>query len=309
VTSSPSRLRLRLTVLGVVGVVVPLLVLVAVSAWTTEEVSIATDGSMTTRQGGLSAWIPITVGLLLVPASAAAWWWAGREVRLNERLVASAAVQRTLLEDASHQLRTPLAVLRTSADVALADPDADVESLGEALRTVRDTSAHLQQLVEGLLVDAHRRHHTAHDADLLAIVARVCDTHEADAARRGVRVVLSSDGKPPPTGVDPIAVERAVDALVDNAVRYSPDGGAVQVDATSTAAGVTIAVTDQGPGIPAVDRHRVFERYWSTDGRSGIGLALVAQVGAAYGHVDIASRPGDGHGTTIALHLDAAPPA
>ena len=92
-------LRWRLAVLGLIGVVVPLLILVAVSAWTTEVVDIDVDGSVSTERGGLTVWIPVTVGLLVVPLAGAAWWWAGREVRLQERLADSIQLQRTLLED------------------------------------------------------------------------------------------------------------------------------------------------------------------------------------------------------------------
>lgn len=301
---SGASLRARLALLGLIGVVVPLLVLLAVSAWTQEEVKEFSDGTSATSTAGLSAWVPITVGILVIPAAVASWWWAGREVRLQERLAGTTAVQRQLLEDASHQLRTPLAVLLTNAEVTLADPSATETDLREALLTTRQTAERMRLVVEDLLSDARARQGASSaGADLAAIADRTCATYRNAAAARGVRVRRTGVERLP-LPVDGAAIARAVDALVDNAVRHSPAGSEVLVEVARENGSAVLAVTDAGPGIPAADQPHVFERYWTTaEGHSGIGLAIVAQVAAAHGGVQIDSPHGPAGGTQVRLRF------
>lgn len=305
-----SPLRVRLAVLGVVGVVTPLLVLLAVAAWTSEETQVSSDGSSVTETSGVSPWIPITIAVLVVPTALAAWWWAGREVALQARAARAVDDERRLVEDVSHQLRTPIAVLLANADVTLADETASVGDLRAALQTSRETGASMQAVVEHLLVDARARRLDADrpQTDLVAIVARVCQVHAERAAARGVAVRRTGPGRLP-VAVDEAALSRALDALVDNAVRHAPDGSEVRVAVSGGPAGdgsATIAVTDAGPGIPAEHHADVFRRYWTTDpASSGIGLAIVAEAARDAFDVELTSPTSATGGTEITLRIPA----
>lgn len=304
--SSPStRLRLRFAVLGAISVLTPLLVLLAVAAWTTEEVRTAADGTTVVETEGLSAWIPVTVALLVIPAAAAAWWWAGREVALQGRATRAVQDQRRLIEDASHQLRTPIAVLMANADVTLADANPTMDDVRAALQTSRDTGAAMQRVVEGLLTDARaRRVEAGRDTtDVVAIAARACGAHASQSDTKGVAVRRTGPGHLV-AAVDPLALERAIDALVDNAIRHSPPGAEVVVAITSDDDAIRISVTDQGPGIVAAHHADVFRRYWTTDAdRNGIGLAVVAEASRDAFIVDFTSPLGEHGGTTFELRL------
>jgi signal transduction histidine kinase len=298
-----SRLRVRLAVLGVVGVVTPMLVLLAVAAWTTEEVSVAADGTTVTETGGLSAWIPATVAMLVLPAAVAAWWWAGREVALQLRAAGAVDDQRRLIEDTSHQLRTPIAVLIANADVTLAEPGATIDELRAALRTSRDTAASMHAVVEGLLDDARRRRLDADlsATDVVAITARVCHTHTPRAAAKQVAIRRTGPGHLT-ASVDAGALARAIDAIVDNAVRYAPRHTEVVVAVAGDEHTATISITDHGPGIDAEHRAHIFDRYWTSDrSRSGIGLDVVAEAADDAFEVDVDSPIETGGGTMFVL--------
>ncbi|MBA3741986.1 MAG: sensor histidine kinase [Sporichthya sp.] len=131
--------------------------------------------------------------------------------------------------------------------------------------------------------------------------------HTGPAAARGVRLRRTgADRFPLP--IDGAAVFRAVDALVDNAVRYSPAGADVVVDLGAEDGVATVSVTDRGPGIPAADQPRILERYWTTaEGHSGIGLALVAQVAAAHQGLRVESPLTPEGGTRMSLRFGTRP--
>lgn len=305
-SAAGSPLRLRLTVLGVIGVVTPLLVLLAVATWTSEETSVSSDGRSVTETSGVSPWIPITIGMLVVPAAIVAWWWAGREISLQARAARAVADERRLVEDVSHQLRTPIAVLLTNADVSLADPHATTDDLRSALQASRDAGASMQSVVEQLLDGARSRRLAADRprTDLVEITARVCRLHTARAATKRIDIRRTGPGRLH-AAVDAEAFTRALDALVDNAVRHSPEGGEVRVSVSSDSeTHATVTVTDDGPGIPAEHHGDVFGRYWTTDpDSSGIGLAVVAEAARDAFDVTLTSPACATGGTSITLRL------
>lgn len=348
-TGRPRTLRMRLAALGLVGVLVPLLVLLVVSAVSDEsqtQRSDATAGMVTERTRGLSPWVPLTAAALAVPAAAAAWWWAGRAVgplrqitgvaesiqatsldrriglvdapeevqaladsfdHMLDRLASSAQVQRRLVEDASHQLRTPLAVLATNADVALAEPSPRVDDLREALVATRATVDRLQLVVEDLLATARADHQAATSVDDLTSIAGEVRAIYADlAGSLGVEVRVAGPDQVPAT-IDGPSVTRAVASLVENAIRHSPPGGVVEVAVGEEHGSLFVSVADQGPGIDPSDLDRIFERYWtgatSGDDGLGIGLAVVKQVAEAHEGVEVTSPLGPDGGTRFTLRF------
>lgn len=301
------NMRLRLAVLGVIGVVTPMLVLLAVAAWTTKDTEVGADGTSSTTTSGLSTWIPLTIGVLVVPAAIIAWWWAGRAVELHARAAAAADAERRLIEDVSHQLRTPIAVLLANADVSLADASASSDELRAALVSSRRTGEAMQHVVEQLLAGA-RAHRLADRArtDLVPIVTEVCQMHAGRAAARDVTIRRNGPGRLT-AAVDAFAIGRAVDAIVDNAVRHAPAGTDVRVVVAGDTTGdhdAIISVTDAGPGIPAEHQASVFDRYWSSEpDHSGIGLAIVAEAARDAFHVELTSPTTPTGGTTVTIRI------
>jgi two-component system sensor histidine kinase MprB len=195
----------------------------------------------------------------------------------------SVGAQRRLVADASHELRTPLTSLTTNLELlaegpGLADPQAP--ALVAAART---QAAGLTSLVNDL-IDLGRyggvRVHTE-DTRLDLLAQRVLER----AAARSPRLDFAAELAPCLVHVDPDAVERAIGNLVDNAVKWSPDGGRITV--ATTAAGA-VSVSDAGPGIPAADLPFVFDRFYRSPAArslpgSGLGLAIVRQIAETHG--------------------------
>lgn len=206
------------------------------------------------------------------------------------RLQHSRDRQRQFVGDASHELRSPLASIRQTAEVARAHPGALPE--GELADAVLEESARMQRLVEQLLLLARADEGAAvradHDVDLDDLALAV-----AKGARRdGLRVDTSGIGPGRVRG-DLVSLTQLVQNLVDNAVRHADEVVALTVRDDGSA--VELVVEDDGPGIAEEDRQRVFERFVRLDearardaGGSGLGLAIVREIVAAHrGTVDV----------------------
>lgn len=232
---------------------------------------------------------------------------------MNEMLAAleaSTLAQKQLVADASHQLRTPLTSVLTNLDLldeepGLADPKAPLY-----VDRAREQAGQLRRIVDDV-IDLARQGHVAPTLvptrlDLLARRVATQAAARADSVRFAVRTV------PCPLVADEDAVSRAIANLVDNAVAWSPPGGTVTIESGHADGHAWVAVTDEGPGIPAHDLPHVFERFYrSPEARpkpgSGLGLAIVAAVAAAHGGAATASS--DAGGTRLAFSLPAPPDA
>jgi signal transduction histidine kinase len=225
--------------------------------------------------------------------------------RMLARLEQAQARQRRLVSDASHELRSPVATIRQHAEVALAHPGRT--SAAELAETVLAEDLRLQRLTEDLLLL------TRADEQTLALRRRPVDLDDLvfEEARRlrdatGLRVDTTAVSAGRVDG-DPAALRRLVRNLADNAARHA--GGRLAFSVAERDGTVLLAVDDNGPGIPAADRERVFERFVRLDdarardhGGSGLGLAIVAELAAAHGGtVAVAASPLGGARFTVTL--------
>jgi signal transduction histidine kinase len=207
--------------------------------------------------------------------------------RLLARLQQAFAVQRAFIADAAHELRSPLTALRLQ--LQLLDRSPDDTSRREARTNLGSAVERAIHLVEQLLTlarsDPQEVPADFQNLDLAAIAARgIADTH-ALAVDRGID--LSLGGESVWVRGDAEALRALVRNLIDNAVRYTPAGGTVQVHCGTTAREAQLIVSDSGPGIPAADRVRVFDRFHrQPDGQeigTGLGLAIVKAIAARHG--------------------------
>ncbi|WP_326596195.1 sensor histidine kinase [Streptomyces sp. NBC_01803] len=216
--------------------------------------------------------------------------------------------QRAFVADASHQLRNPLSALLLRIDLlALELPEDNPE-----VASVRTEGKRLARVLDGLL-DLAVAEHTPADlrvTDVAALVAeRVAAWHPV-ADRRGVALRLA--GPPAATGwSDPVGLSSALDAIVDNALKFTPGGGEVRVTVSTDRDGVTIETADDGPGLEDAELERIGDRFWRS-GRhqnvsgSGLGLSIVAALLAAAG-ADISYARNAPHGlrVTVTVPRDA----
>ncbi|MCW2867341.1 MAG: integral rane sensor signal transduction histidine kinase [Marmoricola sp.] len=225
-----------------------------------------------------------------------------------DRLAASRERQRSFVADAAHELRSPLASMRTQLEVA--------ERRGEAPEVVPDLVEEVRRmttLVEDLLVlarldepDAAGPVTAAAPVDLGDLLAGVVARHQGGR----VPVVLEAPGPAEASLTRPEHLVRAVDNLVTNAVRHAASRVTVRLEAAG--AGVTVTVLDDGHGVPAHERERVFERFTRLDeardrdaGGSGLGLAIARQlVEGLGGTVAVQDAPGGGAAFVLRLPPD-----
>ena len=212
----------------------------------------------------------------------------------------AAEQQRQFMADASHELRTPVTALQTTADVALARPDRDSKELRDALDVVRGEARRLARIVEDLFLLARAdsgqlapRRETLYLDDLVEESARAV---RALAGTRGVTLSVAGADEAPYVG-DSDLLRRAVMILLDNGIKYTPRGGSVRlsvrVNDGADRRSYAILVDDSGPGIPEGARDRIFERFVRLDsargrdtdapGGTGLGLAIARWIAEAHG--------------------------
>lgn len=231
-------------------------------------------------------------------------------VTLNDmlgRLEAAAVKQRSFVSDAAHELRSPIAAVRTQLEVALAHPDV-VDPLDTA-REALDELERLRRIVDDLLILA-RLDEPSDDQRRKAVDLRsLC----VDVAERMVdsRVPIAVvDGQPVNVPGDKLGLARVVWNLLDNAVRHAES--AVTVDVRPVPGNAELTVTDDGPGVPIGERERIFERFTRLDdararddGGTGLGLAIVREIVHAHGGSVQVVDASPGPGAWFVVHLPA----
>jgi signal transduction histidine kinase len=234
------------------------------------------------------------------------------------RELAAARLRTDFVDAVSHEFRTPVASVRQLSELLEEGRVSDPARRAEYYRLLRRESVRLQRLVENLLdfrrLEAGAVEYRCEPLDagrlVLEIVGEFRDQH-----RSAHRIAAEVPALLPLVRGDGDALGLALWNLLDNAAKYSPAGSAITVDAAAAAGAVEIRIRDEGPGIPADDQARIFEKFvrGSTVNASGpkgagIGLAMVKQIVEAHrGRVGLESRPGAGSTFIIQLPAEAIP--
>jgi len=210
--------------------------------------------------------------------------------RVLDRLGTALATQRRFMADASHELRTPVSIMRTAADVTLSQPVRDEEDYREALVTVSQQTSRLTRLVDDMLVlaraDGGGYPVIMAPVDLTALVQECI--RELSGRADDKAIAIGSELEPIDLRGDEALLRRMFSNLLGNALAYTPQGGAVTVTLGRSDGGVLLQVADTGPGIAPEDRERVFERFVRLDaarttGGAGLGLSIARWVAEAHG--------------------------
>ena len=239
--------------------------------------------------------------------------------RMIERLEKSFSALHRFTAEASHELKTPLMVLRAGVERALRNPGTPPESL-QALDESLDQINWMAELMDSLLTlaraDEGRLPLAGEDCDLRELVAEAAETASMLAESAGLSVATEMPATPVPLRADRNRSRQLLLNLVTNAVKYTPAGGEVSLGLEEQPGHAVLTVGDTGIGIAAGDLPHIFDRFWRADparsrvGESpgtGLGLAITKWVAEAHGGtIAVQSRPG--RGTLFTVTLPREPP-
>ena len=217
--------------------------------------------------------------------------------------------QNRFVADAAHELRTPLATLRTNLEVIQRDADATLSDYKEVSGVLERALTRLEKLVEGLLLLAKgEREIQTESVEMEVLLSEI--VQEAKILARAYQVEISLNISESVTVLaDTPLLGRAISNLLENGIRYNRPGGFVNVTAQRTLNGVEILVQDTGVGIPLDAQLHIFERFYRVDrsrtreqGGHGLGLSIAAHIVHLHGgHIQLKSTPGVGSIFTIWL--------
>jgi signal transduction histidine kinase len=228
-----------------------------------------------------------------------------------DRLSGAFDAQRRFLANASHELRTPLAVIRAEADVALANPEPDVEELREVAVAVSESVARTEALLDGLMLLARSQPGLLRPEplDLAEVARRAARQAGTEARSRGIEIHLSAT--PARTTGDRALVERLVANLLENGVRHNAPGGWVDLRVRPDGGSAMVRVRNSGPVVAPEHVERLtspFERlgrHGEAPG-AGLGLSIVQAVADAHrASLHIASQTEGGLDVTVRFALSA----
>src|SRR5947209_747422 len=250
---------------------------------------------------------------LSVPAS-------GDEVqRLSETLnqmlgrVEQSVLQvRRFTADASHELRAPMTLIYTAADFALRR-ERNPEELKDSLRKILREAKRCTELINHLLMLARMDASSGRLELALTNLGELLDEVVSEvrmlALSKGLKVSGRLPERPVHVEVDAVSFRRMLLILLDNAIKYTPEGGAIAISLIEEASKVTIAVTDSGPGIPNEQLPFIYDRFWRADtvrsreiGGTGLGLAIAREIAQSHG-AEISVESSVGHGSTFKIQL------
>lgn len=209
-----------------------------------------------------------------------------------ERLDAAFSSQRQFLADTSHDLRTPLTVIRSNIELVSGDSDADLDDWRRAGTVIQRNAERMSAMIQGLLATARMQ---SDKAKAMAVdLADLVDSKVSDFGPVAAEESVDIEGRPSQASVlgIEVALDRALSNLIDNAVKAAPQGTTVLVSSGMTEGWAWLGVVDAGSGLPADPGDRV-----------GLGLSIVTQIAESHGGA-LATYPGlDGRGTTMVIWL------
>ncbi len=226
-----------------------------------------------------------------------------------DRLQTAFEDQRRFVQDASHELRNPLAVARTNLELALSDPDASTADLRQSADVAMRSTERMSSLVDDLLSQARSGvpEVARADVDLLETASDVVEEFSASASKQNLTLQLVAPPAPLVVRGDGPALRRVVSNLVSNAIKVAPAGTDVTVSVGPRDGGASVSVADQGPGLTEDEQRMVFERFWTgpnSGGGTGLGLSIVRQIAERHnGTVSVAANDEGGSTFTVKVPI------
>lgn len=213
-----------------------------------------------------------------------------------EALRRSEKLKSSLLDAVTHDLRTPLTSIKASVTTLLDDEaknELDDESRNEFLEIINEETDRLNEFIEGMVgiakVEAGAMHLRKTDSSVDEIIANAVHRARTQTADHVVKIEIDPDV--PQINVDPVSIAEVIFTFIDNAAKYSPKGSTIRLSASAGDSNIRICVEDQGRGIPAANREKIFDKFFRasesdihrTGGGLGLGLAIARGIVESHG--------------------------
>jgi two-component system phosphate regulon sensor histidine kinase PhoR len=223
-------------------------------------------------------------------------------------------LRKEFVANVSHELRTPLSVVQgyveTLLEGAVKEEKSALDFLGIIDKNVRRLSAIVTDLLDLSKLESGGHILQPHPVDVRGLIDRVAEAFRPVAERKKQQLAAEVSPGTGQVEADGALLERAISNLVDNALKYTPDGGRIRIRAGLDGGQIAVAVEDNGMGIPEADLPRIFERFYRVDksrsrdlGGTGLGLSIVKHIVQLHGGtISVSSSPA---GTTFTLRLPA----
>jgi signal transduction histidine kinase len=226
---------------------------------------------------------------------------------MTTRLEANEEQRRRLLADVTHELRTPLSIIRGNVEGMLDGVyPRDEEHLGPVVEETKQMARLLDDLHTLATAEAGVLKLHFEPTDVAELVQDVVTAFAPRAGERQIELT-SSVAELPEIEIDPVRIRQVLENVIANALRYTPPGGGVSLDVTGGHGSVTFAIADTGPGVPQETLPQIFDRFAksSDSGGSGLGLAIAKSLVEAHGG-EISADSGPGRGLTVRFELPTA---
>ncbi len=229
--------------------------------------------------------------------------------RMSADLARSTRLRRQMTADIAHDLRTPLSVILGYTEAL---SEGKLRGSEQMYDVIHGEAQQLQHLIDDLrtlsLADAGELSLNLQPTAVMDIFERAARAHQIHAQEQGVSLVADASNDLPPVSVDPERMAQVLDNLISNALRYTPEGGHIQLTAFQSGSSVELQVSDDGAGIDPQDLPNIFERFYRADssrqenGESGLGLPIAKSIVEAHdGRIIVKSEPGTATVFTITL--------
>ena len=233
-----------------------------------------------------------------------------------EQLKTAEKLRRDFVANVSHELRTPITSIRSYAETLEATPDLPKETEKEFLNVIINESDRMTKIVQDLLeLSRFDSGHLQLELDSVSIERSLRDVYAAialEAKKRGHTFNLELEWRMPKIKGDKSRIEQVLMNIISNAVKYTPDGGLIDIFGGTKKGRVWVSVSDNGVGIPQEDISHVFDRFYRVDkarsresGGTGLGLSIAKEIVSRHGgEIVIKSEPGRGTEVTIYLPIE-----
>lgn len=223
------------------------------------------------------------------------------------------SLRRDFVANASHELRTPVAAIRSAGETLQQGALEDLAAAARFVSIINRNAERLHNLMDDLLdlsrIESREFHLDLEPLALDGVVEQVCAIHKEAAERKAIRLTAAVPAEAPPVLADRRALDQILTNLVDNAIKYCGDKATVKLSARARSGEVALTVEDTGPGIEAKHLPRLFERFYRVDtgrsrdlGGTGLGLSIVKHLAEAMeGSIEVESAPGKGTVFTLTL--------